>query len=48
MVTLVFHPRLVSFIGLKSFVNFGWKVMLVITIITFLGICYRLFPRRTR
>lgn len=46
--TLAFHPLLTSFIGLKSFVHFGWKVMLAITIITFLGICYRLFPRRTR
>ena len=48
MMTLLFHPRLAAFISLKSFVNFGWKVMLAITIITFVGICYRLIPRKTR
>jgi hypothetical protein len=46
--TLVTQRLQASFISLKSFVHFGWKVMLVITIITFVSICVRLLPRKTR
>lgn len=37
-----------SMFTLRGFTNFGWMVMRVITIATFVAIILRLIPRRTR
>ncbi len=40
--------RFTTAVDLRQLVNVGWKVMLVITIVTVLMIVSRLIPRRTR
>jgi NADH:ubiquinone oxidoreductase subunit H len=40
--------RLITAVSLRQVVDVGWKVMLVITIVTVLMIVSRLIPRRTR
>ena len=37
-----------GFFSLRGFDNVGWTIMKVLTIVTFLAISYRLFPRKTR
>jgi NADH:ubiquinone oxidoreductase subunit H len=40
--------RFTTAVALRQVVQVGWKVMLVITIVTVLMIVSRLIPRRTR
>ncbi len=40
--------RFITAVSLRQVVGVGWKVMLVVTIVTVLMIVSRLIPRRTR
>lgn len=40
--------RLTAVLGLRQVVGVGWKVMLVVTIVTVVMIVTRIIPRRTR